>query len=440
MKIGLVNEYFPPFAPGGAEWSHLVLAKALAQRHELFVITPNYGAADHEQVDGMQIMRFPSPVKLPPGHLTVPQRTLTSVGFWWRMGRAVREAAVTHRLDIIHVQNKQSLIGAWWGMRGLSLPLVLTIRDVSLACPTGQCFIEVDARQTACGSFRYWWRVCYPLFLQRYIAPQDHRRVTPALLRQQLIVRIQRAILRRIDGVVGVSSGILDVYRHSGIRMGRQATTVYNIPPQPTAFSFEHLAALRQKYDVKENHHLVLYAGKLSPGKGSQVLADAAKLVFKSVKNVQFLFAGQGEINLPDSYAHHLGHVPHEELQALYHVADLVVIPSSWPEPFSRVGLEAMAAGKPLIGTAVGGTPEQIENGRNGLLVPRKDKQALAEAILQLLRNPAQSAQMGAAGLELINTKFNMQTSVTKLEAFYHNLIATSSENIPSDGKNLGQI
>ena len=57
MRIGLINEYFPPFAPGGAEWSTLHLAKGLASRgHRVGVITPNYGALpDREEIDGFTV-------------------------------------------------------------------------------------------------------------------------------------------------------------------------------------------------------------------------------------------------------------------------------------------------------------------------------------------------------------------------------------------------
>ncbi|MCA9924173.1 MAG: glycosyltransferase family 4 protein [Anaerolineales bacterium] len=423
MKIGLVNEYFPPFAPGGAEWSNLALAKALAKRHDVFVITPNYGAAASETVDGVHIRRFPSPIKLKAGQLTVPLRYLTGVGFGQRVGRAVRETAVSHQLDILHIQNKYSLPGAWWGSRGMDLPIVQSIRDTSMVCPTGQCLIEYDPTHSQCTQFSYWWRSCLPLYLQRYIRPQNRKRAQFSLLRQQLHLRWQRAILRRVDGVVGVSNGILTVYHNSGIKTGRRTAAIYNIPPEPTQFSAEKLTQIRKKHALSQAP-LVLYVGKLSPGKGSQVLADAAKQVADSVTgNVQFVFIGQGDVQSPGPFVRLLGRLPHDDVQALYHLADMVVIPSSTPEAFSRVGLEAMAAAKPLIGTQVGGTPEQIENGRNGLLVPRKDPGALAQAIRTLLQNPALRMQMGAAGLERVKTTFSPAKSISALETFYQQLI-----------------
>ena len=65
MNVCLVNEYFPPFAPGGAEWSLEALARALARRgHRVTVVTPNWGAALREESVGVRIVRFAFPKKL----------------------------------------------------------------------------------------------------------------------------------------------------------------------------------------------------------------------------------------------------------------------------------------------------------------------------------------------------------------------------------------
>ena len=79
MRICLVNEYFPPFAPGGAEWSMDALARALAGRgHDVLVVTPNYGAAPDERRDGFHIVRFPFPIRLPPGRRPVSSKWLAN--------------------------------------------------------------------------------------------------------------------------------------------------------------------------------------------------------------------------------------------------------------------------------------------------------------------------------------------------------------------------
>jgi glycosyltransferase involved in cell wall biosynthesis len=121
-----------------------------------------------------------------------------------------------------------------------------------------------------------------------------------------------------------------------------------------------------------------------------------------------------------------LGSLHHDHLQALYHLADIVVIPSIVVESLSRVGLEAMAAGKPLIGTNVGGTPEQIEDGVTGLLVPRKEPAILAEAIIKLLSDETLRKNMGIAAQKKITTTFSYEANLQKMEDFYGRLLTGS--------------
>jgi glycosyltransferase involved in cell wall biosynthesis len=85
-----------------------------------------------------------------------------------------------------------------------------------------------------------------------------------------------------------------------------------------------------------------------------------------------------------------------------------------------------MAAGKPLIGTNVGGTPEQIEDGVTGLLVPRKEPAILAEAIIKLLSDETLRKNMGIAAQKKITTTFSYEANLQKMEDFYGRLLTGS--------------
>jgi glycosyltransferase involved in cell wall biosynthesis len=109
MRIGLVNEDFPPFAPGGAEWSVEALARALAARgHRAVVITPNYGAPAREERDGFTVLRFPFPFKRPPGRATTPVRYLANPAFYLYAGLAVALHRPAGTGELLHVQNKRA--------------------------------------------------------------------------------------------------------------------------------------------------------------------------------------------------------------------------------------------------------------------------------------------------------------------------------------------
>ena len=86
--------------------------------------------------------------------------------------------------------------------------------------------------------------------------------------------------------------------------------------------------------------------------------------------------------------------------------------------------LEAMAAGLPVVATAVGGTPEVVVDGVTGLLVPPRDPHALAEAILRLLRDPDLRKRMGGAGRERVAAHFSVEQMVQRTEKLYEHLLA----------------
>lgn len=95
--------------------------------------------------------------------------------------------------------------------------------------------------------------------------------------------------------------------------------------------------------------------------------------------------------------------------------ADLCVIPSVWQDALPLAVLEAMAWGKPVIATRVGGIPEMIEDGVHGLLVPPADEKALAEALRALLADPARAAQLGEAARRRVAEQFAPEEQIRRL-------------------------
>jgi glycosyltransferase involved in cell wall biosynthesis len=107
-----------------------------------------------------------------------------------------------------------------------------------------------------------------------------------------------------------------------------------------------------------------------------------------------------------------------------YAACDVVVLPSGQPEPFGGVVIEAMCMAKPVIATAVGGSPDQVIDGETGFLVPPADAQALASKILFLYNNPATREEMGQHGFERARNHFGIRQMVDKVESIYSELLA----------------
>ena len=113
------------------------------------------------------------------------------------------------------------------------------------------------------------------------------------------------------------------------------------------------------------------------------------------------------------------GNVQDPLAEGLYAASDVVCQMSRWEELFGYVNAEAMASGKPLVGTRVGGIPEIIDDGKSGFLVPRRDTQAMAARILDLLRDEDLRRRMGEAGRRIAIQKFNHRTNIAQLINLY---------------------
>lgn len=419
MTICLVNEYFPPFAPGGAEWSTEALARALAARgHRVVVVTPNYGAAAREERDGVRIVRFPFPLRLTPGRALLRPRWLANPGFYLYAALAVAWIARRERADVIHVQNKHTLIPGVIAGRLCRRPVFLTIRDGSIIDAAPLCLHHADRRPPDCG-VRKLWRECSEEYVGLYARDRRRLRTKLGFLYFWLDARLKQRFLARLDGVVGVSQGILDIYRRSGLLGGAvRAEPVYNVPPPPTAPSDAETAALRTRLGLA-GRPVVLYVGKCSPGKGTADLIAAADLIAREVPDAVVLVVGEGDLPPAGSSVRRLGPLPNREVLALYPLADVVVVPSVVPDALSRVILEAMAAGRPVVATRVGGTPELVLDGKTGLLVERGAPADLARAIVTVLQDRDLGAALGREARRHVAARFASDEAVDRLLALY---------------------
>jgi glycosyltransferase involved in cell wall biosynthesis len=142
----------------------------------------------------------------------------------------------------------------------------------------------------------------------------------------------------------------------------------------------------------EDDEPYVLYAGRLAPEKGIHELLEATE-------GMKLVAAGDGPLRelVPSA----LGFVPHDELVRLYEKAAVVVC-SSYGEGLPLCVIEAMAYGRPVVATTVGGIPQLVQDGRTGFLVPPGDAPALRDRIQRLLADPKLRRRFGEAGRERI--------------------------------------
>lgn len=181
----------------------------------------------------------------------------------------------------------------------------------------------------------------------------------------------------------------------------------------------------------------LLYAGRLIERKGVKYLLHAfAQVLAKQPARLRIV--GDGILR-PELEAlcqslgiagqvDFLGFVPNESLADEYATCDLFVLPSivdrkGDTEGLGIVMIEAMAHAKPVVASAVGGVIDVIQSGTTGLLVPEKDPEALAAAILDLLEHPDRATQLGRNGLEDVQIRFGWSRIVKLWQAVFRNAI-----------------
>ncbi len=142
----------------------------------------------------------------------------------------------------------------------------------------------------------------------------------------------------------------------------------------------------------------LLYVGRLEKIKGVQVALKALAQVHKERSDTTLTIAGEGayrgelealtkQLNL-ENKVHFVGHKTRDELYELYKDATVLLVPSLWPEPFGKVGVEAMSVGRPVIASNVGGVGEWLKDGEVGYLVEPNNPEVLVIKILTILGDP----------------------------------------------------
>lgn len=219
--------------------------------------------------------------------------------------------------------------------------------------------------------------------------------------------RLDALALRRFDLVVAVSRPVAAELAAAGIR---------RVAVVPNGIAIGAPAAapgrLRAELRLPAGTPLVGYVGRLSREKGVRELLDAA--ASQPVAHVHFVLVGDGPLRAELAAAvsaRGLAHRVHllgrrEDAAALLPDLDALVLPSH-REGTPMVLLEAMAAGVPPIATAVGGVPDVVTDGVNGILVPPHDAAAVAVAVGRVAGDPSLGRRLGAAAAETVRARFS---------------------------------
>ena len=414
MKIAFVIEYFRPMGAGGSGWSTYYLAKDLAANNqEVVVLTPNYGAKKTEFDDGIRILRFPFYLKLKNFNQLPGNFALTNP--FWILWTVINLFLLIRKEnpDVIHVQGKYSVPPAVIANLFFKKPLVATIRDYQLICNYGFCLYRGNK---ACNIFEYFSHdLTY--YLKNYLKFPN-----PLIIFLNVLYALWGRIARNLMKIFGMNVNIVvlsqkqkEIFLANGFK---KVTVIGN------SFSFAKVLPKIKKQNA------LLFAGRLTLGKGVGLLIKTLPKLMKSFPNYKFYFVGDGPLindltrlkrANKNIYIQILGQINHGSLLKLMSKVKLVLVPSLWPEPFGRVALEAISQGTPVVASNKGGLPEIIKDGRYGLII-NPTKENLIKGVKRGLKENKKLQNNIYNDFAIIKRKFQKDISKAYIK-LYKNLI-----------------
>ena len=236
------------------------------------------------------------------------------------------------------------------------------------------------------------------------------------------------AALEPVDRVITVSDWQRATYEKVGVAAQRIVTVPNGVPHR--AWSPGRTVA-RRELGLESGRHVVMTVGRLTSMKGHRYLLDAVPLLLRSSPDLVVVVVGEGDLHraLRDQterlgVAHAVRFVGHRtDARELLPAADVFVLPSLH-EGMPLAVLEAMDAGLPVVGTRVIGTSEAVDDGVSGLLVPPGNPTALAEALTELLSEPALRERMSVAGRQRYERLFTATRMARRTAAVYDEVLA----------------
>ena len=399
MRIAVISHAYPTFTGGNAgEFVHGLASALVGLGHEVYAVIPwDDGMKGHQQMDGVQLRPYQAQDQISYGkasnvYVHSPRLAvgISLVRGFAKLCQVVKE----HDIDIIHAH--------WAIPMGFVGGLTKVITNTPL-------IITMHGRDV-------------------YTNPEAGF-IVPTLWYVKPFLRFS---FRQADRLIAVS---LDCYNHAR-RAGapeEKMEVIYNGVNIDRFFpSSKGIAQVRRRYGIAPGAKLLLSVRSLTFRKGLDVLIRAMPHILEAEPAVTALLVGDGpererlvslrnELGLQDKVIF-AGRVPNAELAPYENACDLFVIPSR-EEGFGVAAAEAMACGKPVVGTTAGGLVETIENNQTGLLVEPDNVEQLAEAIIRVLKDKSLATRLGRNARHKVETDFNWVNVARRTVELYESVL-----------------
>jgi len=412
MRILLISDYFPPYVVGGAEISAYNLAIGLSKLgHDVSVLTRVPEKTEFSGDFTVYTVRFKKKESIL--HYRLHTGILSSLS----MSRGLADLLRKEDFDVIHAHNWISACSVMHVRRRMKIPpSILSIRDYRYFCPSLYGWCLVQSPKIKCNLIKT--VMCAYRYSSASVLTKVAGIIPYALLRDSSRKMLEES-LEAFDAYITNSNFVRKVVLNN-LNLDN-VYTVYN-------------SVDTEKFNIgsggDENGIKILYAGRFDTGKGVEYLIGAIPEVIREHDCI-FVFVGGGALR---KWAENLarkaggsrvvfeGFVPYERINRYYQLCDIVVVPSVWPEPFGRSVIEAMACGKPVVATRVGGIPEIVEDGRTGLLIEPANSKEIANAINTLV-DRVKRKKMGKLARKVVERKYNIEVITGKVLEVYEKFL-----------------
>jgi glycosyltransferase involved in cell wall biosynthesis len=369
VKLLVISTLYKPHEIGGAEITARMIAEGARQAGHAVTavsIAPDGRPREGNENGVKTIYLGIANVYFPHGRKAHPTNIQR---FGWHvldafnpvMGRRVGRVMDAERPDVVHCHNLQGFsVAAWAAARHRRLAVVQTVHDYYLACANSTMYRRRKNCDMQCGACR--------------ILGTPKRLMSGV---PDVVTSVSRYTLSRLEAC--------GLFRHGGAKLIIRNST-------PEGFWGPAITSAFDRGSLR-----VGFIGRLDPLKGLEILIEAARRV--ASHNIEFVIAGKGspsyEAALRDSsVGTNVKFIGFAEPSSFYKQIHALIVPSLWHEPMPRVIIESIGYGVPVIGAALGGISEIIEDGRTGYLFPAGDAAGLAAILERIAAGSAPLAQM----------------------------------------------
>ncbi len=395
------------------------LAEFLAQNgHEVYVITRGKNEKRNiSRTQGITVFHSLSDPKIP------PRPGVRTVLNWAANIPQLTRMIEFLKPDIVHSYSIDMLSRIRIALGERPTPSVATLNNHFITCP----FLHLNPRDEICIH-------CDPQGLMECFGAGRIPVLAPL---EKLLQLLRFSFSQGYDHFTVLSEAHRRILVCNGFTPSRISVIPNFLDPMDfRARARRYKGSLALKLNIGRGDEVVSYVGHLRAQKGVDYLIQAVPRVLESHPETRFLIVGPGPerldlIRLADSMgvARNIRFIPYienERIPGLYALSTIFAFPSIWSEPFGRVIIEAMAVGTAVVATSVGGVPEIIDHERNGVLVPPRDPEALADSITSLLEDRKKRIRIGDQGKRTVESRFTPRVVGPRVLEIYKSLLSST--------------